>query len=296
VACYHPITAYRTRGGDVTFKQGLGVGSSFQIPCGQCIGCRLERSRQWAMRCLYESHLHADNCYVTFTYSPGFLPPDGGLDKSHFQRFMKRLRRRYAPQLIRYFHCGEYGDQLGRPHYHALLFGIDFPDKVLYKDDDSPLYTSKILDSIWGYGECKLGAVTFESAAYVARYVMKKVTGDRSKRHYERVNLETGEIVSIQPEYITMSLKPGIGAGWFEKFSSDVFPSDFLIVNGVRVKPPKFFDKLLERSNPLLLEGIKHQRILSASRHKADNTVERLDDREQVATAQFSQLKRHKEF
>lgn len=301
--CYHPLQAWRSRERTASGKLGITFNVAhgykdmpLELPCGQCIGCRLERSRQWAMRCMYENQLHQDSCFVTLTYNDDFLPPDGGLRKSDFQRFVKRLRKRFSGSSIRYFHCGEYGESLGRPHYHALLFGVDFSDKKLFKDGDSPLYTSDLLASLWPFGHSTVGAVTFESAAYVARYVMKKVTGDRGARHYERVNVETGEIVSIQPEYITMSLKPAIGRDWFEKFSSDVFPSDFLIVNGNKVKPPKYFDKLLEQREPLLLEAIKLRRIKKASKFKLDFTPSRLKVREQVQSAQLSQLKRHKEF
>lgn len=210
MACFKPLIAYRTKGGDITFRQGQGVGLSFSLPCGQCVGCRLERSRQWAMRCLHESQLHKANCFVTLTYSDEFLPLDGGLSKRHFQLFIKRLRRAYPNEVIRYFHCGEYGGKTFRPHYHAIIFGLDFDDKILFSDGSNPVFTSDKLESIWGLGFCTLGAVTFESAAYVARYVMKKVTGHMAEKHYERVSTETGEIYQLQPEYITMSLKPAI--------------------------------------------------------------------------------------
>lgn len=295
MACYHPLTAYRTRGGDVTFRAGQGVGLSFSLPCGRCIGCRLERSRQWAMRCMYESQLHQDNCFITLTYSDEFLPCDGGLRKSDFQKFIKRLRRKFPVGSVRFFHCGEYGDRLSRPHYHAILFGVDFFDKEVFRQGSNPVFTSASLCSLWPYGFSTLGAVTFESCAYVARYVMKKVTGDMARAHYERVCIETGEIISIQPEYITMSLKPAIGRRWYERFSGDVYPSDFLIVNGMRVRPPKYFDKLFGISDSVHLERIKLKRVRFASRFKADATPERLAVREQVTNARLLLLKRHLE-
>nr|DAV55802.1 MAG TPA: Replication associated protein [Microviridae sp.] len=295
MSCFHPLTAYRTRGGDVTFRQGLGVGLSFSLPCGQCIGCRLERSRQWAMRCLHESKLHQDNCFITLTYSDSFLPANGSLVKADFQRFIKRFRKRIAPCKIRFFHCGEYGGQFSRPHYHALIFGYDFPDKIIASQGDNPTYTSAILAKLWPLGDPfqqRVGALTFESAAYVARYAMKKITGQAAKAYYERVNVETGEIISLQPEYITMSLKPAIGKVFYQRFSSDFFPSDFCVVRGVKCRPPRYYDKLFGVDHPDVLERIKLKRIRFASRFKADFTSARLADREQVTAARVSQLKR----
>ena len=151
------------------------------VPCGQCIGCRLERSRQWAIRCVHEASLHTDNCFITLTYSPDCLPSDGSLNHDDFQKFFKRLRKHIAPKKIRYYMCGEYGEdlqqpsKLGRPHFHACLFGLDFDDKQLYiVRDDVKLYTSATLEKIWGKGFVTIGDVTFESAAYVARYIAKK--------------------------------------------------------------------------------------------------------------------------
>lgn len=308
MACYHPLDAWRTRGGDITFRQGQGFGSILKLPCGQCIGCRLERSRQWAMRCLYESQLHEDNAFVTFTYSDDFLPADRSLCKRHFQLFIKSLRKRFIDthsvinskgqrvSTIRYFQCGEYGESFGRPHYHAILFGIDFHDKRLYSErKDVRLYSSELLDSLWGLGSCTFGAVTFESAAYVARYCLKKRTGPGADKYYERIVPETGEIVNLLPEYVTMSLKPAIGKGWYEKFCSDVFPSDFLVVRGQRVRPPRYFDKLLDSVSPSQLEAIKLKRIRAASKFKADGTPERLAVRSKVATARSSLSIRHKD-
>lgn len=296
--CYHPLQGFRSR---VRTKSGkLGITFSFRdayvdmpvtVPCGRCIGCRLERSRQWAVRCLYENQLHSESCFVTLTYDPVHLPPGGTLDKRHFQLFMKRLRKAYPGRRIRYFHCGEYGSSLERPHYHAIIFGLDFEDRVLYKEERGVrIDISDSLARLWPFGFSTVGNVTFESAAYVARYVTKKVSGVAADRHYERVIPETGEVVSVLPEYVTMSLKPGIGAGWFNRFSSDVYPSDEVVVRGRVMKPPKYFDRLLERSNPSLLEQLKLRRISNSVPFKSDSSPERLRVRETVKQAQFSML------
>lgn len=236
---------------------------------------------------------------MTLTYSPEALPPGGTLVKKHFQDFMKRLRKRCGSQ-IRYFHCGEYGDEKQRPHYHALVFGMDFPDKILHKrnHEGAPLYISAALDALWGHGQCLIGAVTFESAAYVARYVMKKRTSKDPKdvkRYYELVDQVTGEISDRLPEYVTMSLKPAIGKRWFERFKSDVFPSDQVVLNGRVGGVPDYYDKLLELEDPELLEVLKASRREKADRFFEDQSPARLRVREAVKLAQVRFLKREVE-
>lgn len=258
------------------------------VPCGQCIGCRLERSRQWAMRCVHEASLYTQNCFITLTYRQDNLPEDFGLRKEHFQKFMKRLRRKYPDQKIRYFHCGEYGDKNLRPHYHACLFNFDFDDKVLFSTRDNiPLYTSNSLSDLWPDGFSTVGAVTFESAAYVARYITKKITGDKAEKAYRRVDPVTGEEYRVIPEYTTMSRRPGIGHAWYKQFKDDCYPSDYLILRGKKMQPPKYYDGLYEH-----IDEIKTDRKKRAKKHEAENTTERLLVREKVKLQQIKSLKR----
>lgn len=277
----------------VVFDHSAGFGPPISLACGQCIGCRLERSRQWAMRCVYEAQLHDENCFVTLTYADEFIPPDGSLVKADFQKFMKRLRKRFPERKMKYFHCGEYGERLQRPHYHACLFGFDFPDKEFFKFSESGerLYVSEILASLWRVGHCLLGAVTFESSAYVARYCLKKITGDAADEHYQRVT-EFGELVKVEPEYVTMSRRPGIAAEWFDKFSSDVYPDDFCVVRGMKMPPPRFFDNRYELMDPGGLAELKAKRVERAKARAADSTPERLRVRETVKRAQLKFLNR----
>lgn len=282
-----------------------GMVGELLLPCGQCVGCRLERSRQWAVRLMHEASLHEDNCFITLTYRPECLPEDGSLVKKHFQDFMKRLRSRFFSSRIRYFHCGEYGENLGRPHYHACLFGLDLPDRVFYKmAGDSRLYTSELLQDVWGLGFCTVGDVTFESAAYVARYVMKKVTGDDAQEHYLSVDRSTGVIrenvdgslVVMQPEYVTMSRGGRTGRGlaydWFRKFGNEVYPSDDVIVRGARCRPPRYYDGLYEVADSVGYAVLKENRLVRALKHTADNTPGRLKAREVCANARVALLKR----
>lgn len=286
--CYHPLrgwpsnTVNKSGKRSIVFRREEGQGFEINVPCGQCIGCRLERSRQWAIRCVHEASLYQDNCFITLTYHDEHLPEHGSLVKKDFQDFMKRLRKKYGSG-IRFFHCGEYGDKLSRPHYHACLFNFDFPDKELLKVvQGNRLFTSSSLQDLWPFGFSTIGDVSFDSAAYVARYVVKKVNGEKAKDHYERVCLSTGELVSIQPEYITMSRRPGIGKGWFEKYQEETYRDDFIVLNGKKMRPPKFYDGQFEIIDPVSLEKIKSARKNKAKLHKENNTLRRLQDRETV--------------
>lgn len=292
--CYAPLEGYRGLGGRIVFNPREAVIKQVvKLPCGQCIGCRLEYSRQWAVRLMHENKLHFRSAFVTLTYAPENLPHGGTLVKWHFQDFMKRLRSRLSPVKIRFFHCGEYGERFDRPHYHAIIYGFGFPDRVFYKTENGEsYYTSEFLDSVWQHGRCVLGDVTFASAAYVARYVTKKVTGDAAEDHYWRVDETTGEAFRVEPEYCTMSRRPGIGSGAFDKWSSDFYPRDEVVVNGFPSRPPRFYDKLYESRDPDGMAKIKRRRVARAGKHKEDQTRERLEVREKVKRAQLKFLKR----
>lgn len=307
MTCYHPIKAYRsktlTANGkrQLVFNQRDSTGDVTEIACGQCMGCRLERSRQWAIRISHEASLYEQNCFITLTYSPENLPSDGSLRVRDFQLFLKRLRKRYGPK-IRFFHCGEYGEQLGRPHYHACLLNFDFPDKYHFRNNgrSDQVYRSPSLEELWGMGHCEIGSVTFESAAYVARYVTKKITGPQAADHYTRVNPETGEIFSLKPEYTTMSRRPGIGQPWLEKFKSDVYPHDSVVIRGgTKIPPPRYYNNRYEVMHPEKYAEIKHKRLTKQWTNIVDklrdNTPERLKVKETVQLRTIETLKRNME-
>lgn len=234
--------------------------------------------------------MHENNCFITLTYDDDNLPWDGSLNKKHFQDFMKRLRSRY-PQKIRYFHCGEYGEKLRRPHYHAILFNHDFADKTLWTERDGiPTYVSDSLDSLWPFGFTTLGRVTRESAAYCARYVTKKITGKEAEDHYWRM-LATDLEVQLQPEYATMSLKPGIGSTWFTNFKTDCYPSDFITHEGKKHRLPRYYDKLYQDLGGDI-DALKRRRREKARKHDNDQTPARLLAREKCALAKLNRLNR----
>lgn len=307
--CYHPLQAYWSKKiGDngkrqISFKYTEGyIDLPIQLPCGQCVGCRERRARDWAIRCVHEASLYDRNCFITLTYNDESLPADRSLCYDHFQKFMKRLRFSYKGhrQLadgtfpIRFYMAGEYGENFGRPHYHACLFNFDFEDKVLFRKAPSGelLYRSKQLEELWPYGYSSVGDVTFQSAAYVARYINKKITGDRADDHYSWVDSETGEIFWRVPEFNKMSLKPGIGADWLEKYQSDVFPHDYVISKGRKLPVPRYYSKKFECSNPYEWDEMKRKRMVNARKNVDDNTPERLLVKKQVHLARLSKLKR----
>jgi len=295
MACFHPLQAYQTSDGSIIFSERKGdVVRSLSLPCGQCRGCRLERSRQWAVRCMHEASLHEDNCFITLTYDNDHCPSDRSLNYGDYQRFMKRFRKRFKDSTIRFYMAGEYGEKFERPHFHACIFGFNFPDRTLWKRTPSGalIYRSKLLEDLWPFGYSSVGDVTFESAAYVARYVMKKRTGKGVGDHYETTDFETGEIKERVPEFNRMSLKPGIGYDWYRKFSSDIYPHDYVVINGRESRPPKFYDKKFADDFPEEFEALQFQRFVDAVDRFDDNTDERLCVKEQVLEAKFSRLKR----
>lgn len=259
MSCYEPLNAWRAYGqrtetgkAAIVFSRPAGPAEAIKVPCGRCIGCRMDKSRDWALRCVHEAQLHDANCFATLTYAEGNVPEGGTLVKTDHQKFMKRLRKEYPARRIRYFMCGEYGSNNERPHYHFLLFGLDFVDKVVWSTSgDHTIWRSPTLEKLWPNGYAFLGDVTWESAAYVARYCLKKATGhDAYERYVKDLDPDTGEVVMLEPEYIAMSRRPGIGKKWFDRFKDDC-RKDFLTHNGKLYKLPAYYGALMEIEDPV---------------------------------------------
>ncbi len=246
----------------------------------------------WAVRIVHEASLHVDhhgNCFITLTYrskdectpeqlSKGhYVPSDYSLNKKHFKNFTRRLRKHF-PQKIRYFHCGEYGEENLRPHYHACLFNVSFNDMVVEKSDQGiTTYSSPTLNQLWPYGFSTIGELNYETAAYTAGYILKKVNGKKANDEYLRSDAN-GVAFWVEPPYVTMSLKPGIGAHFYEKYKTDFFPSDESPVPGKGIirKVPRYYETILATENPKLLELVKKLRQEFIKEHGADFTPERL--------------------
>jgi len=307
--CYNPVPAYRsikqkTPNGKavIEFKaENLPTGSyeTMTVPCGQCNGCRLGRSKEWALRCIHEALGYDNNCVITLTIAPEHISNEnrdcmhcpiykrhgercgpGSLCKKDYQDFMKRLRKRFQGKQpnydgdrvhypIRYFMCGEYGDKYGRPHFHACLFNFDFDDRYFWKRSKSGarLYRSETLESLWTIGNAEIGELNWSSAAYIARYCTKKVNGEAAAHYYLRANPDTGEFYYIEPEYIAMSRRPGVGYNWLTENSHDCYPKDFLTHDGIKYKIPTFYDKKTHESDPDLIDRLKVERRLKSCRN-----------------------------
>lgn len=310
MSCFNPIPALlgkeKPNGKREIVFQGAKdqrADGYIKLPCGKCIGCLRNRAREWAIRCVHESKLHECSSFVTLTYAPEHLPPGGSLDVSHFQGFMNRLRklarRKYGVKKLRFFHCGEYGPKLLRPHYHALIFGFDFPDKRVWSRNKrgEKWYISEELAGLWPFGFSTIGALTQQSCEYVARYTLKKVYGQKAADHY-------GE---KKPEYVTMSRRPGIGAGWYDKYKSWVYGPGILVFNGVKQMPPRFYDSRFQKEDPDRLDEIKEDRKRRAAAVRCfdniDGKVVRVDNndsfrlpvRERIVQDRMRKLKRFME-
>ena len=212
--------------------------------------------------------------------------------------------------------CGEYGDDSWRPHYHAIIFGYDFTTGIRYNgkwcqrrqqiqqsEVGNPYFISPFLTKLWPDGYHIIANCTWYSAAYVARYCTKKITGDKADEHYNRLIIDwnefTGEIydfyeTQLEPEYADMSRRPGIGKGWYEKFKSDCYPSNFLIQDGHKTPIPKYYDKLLELEDEIEFIAVKMARELALIHMKEELKPERLEQRHKVKMAQYKSLKRNK--
>lgn len=304
MSCFKPVTAWRSAEVNPSGKRSLvfspdgGFGLPLQIPCGHCIGCRIQRSRDWAVRLMHEAQFHDERCFLTLTYADEFLPADGSLQVPDVQRFFKRLRMAlhkgrgvgaWSPAIpdrrVRYLAVGEYGEQLGRPHYHALLFGVDFrEDRRPYgvsRNGEHRRYRSERLNAIWKLGIAEIGSLTHASAAYCARYSLKKVYGDLAEAHYQ----------GRTPEFLVCS--KGIGSEWFEKFHATDLRGDFCVWKGQKVRVPPYYDKLLGvKESEAYLADVKAKRKAKALTRWRDNTPERLEVREEVFKARVKSLRR----
>lgn len=249
----------------------------------------------WSVRIQHEAQLYDHSLFLTLTYDDSrlpnkYLPPS--LEYRDIQLFMKRLRKgrkgiSAGPKgnfPLRFFVAGEYGGLTGRPHWHMVLFNAWFKDQKRWMNGD---YVSEELEGLWQNGNCTIGDLTPGRASYVAGYVNKKQRATSTA--YERMDWYTGELVSVRPEFHEQSNRPGIGYWWYEKYSSDVFPGDFAVVEGKRWKPPVYYwRKFREMAPEPVTEEILHARMERARERRSDSTVERRAVREEVMKARIN--------
>lgn len=286
--CISPVTCYRSKDvNPATGKRGITHdvrksydGNPIMRPCGLCIECRIDAASDKTVRMVHESKCHAANCFVTLTYSDKYLPADGSLNHAHFQLFMKRLRER-CDFKFKFYMCGEYGEKLERPHYHAALFGCDFNDRVKFKVKDGiQLDTSKLLDEVWRFGMCTVGDVTQTSARYVAGYVTKKITGDVAPDYYK----------GRRPEYGRGS--NGLGLEYLRRYGHQWMDNGFIIIDGSKYRIPRYYDEKFKAIDGLAFDVVKDERILNARDRPIDPTRDGTFNRyNAVDTVRRAQLK-----
>lgn len=339
MSCYHPLTAFWTGnytdnckrelviihgdsnllpidsvprrirnsikpyGEHITMQNGhIFLNQRIELACGQCIGCRIDYSKQWALRCMLEAKQWKDNIFLTLTYDDEHVPDK--LIPEHLTKFLKDLRRsmdyHYGNNGIRFFACGEYGELYMRPHFHIILYNCPVPDKQFFKSYRGvKLFTSPQIEKIWGKGFISIGDVTFESCAYVARYVLKKQKGKGSAEYYENLG--------IVPEFVRMSRRPGIARDWYEAHKDEIYVNDEIFLSNGKgavraLKPARYFDRLYDHYNPEQLEVVKQKRRICADLSRQNKMEQlRIDDRneflareERLASERVSNVVRNK--
>lgn len=277
---------------DIQVRRKWLLPSIIELPCGHCVECRLKYSRQWADRLMIEAQDYPDDqkWFVTLTYDDLHLPVVDSVDKDgvirtvptlvkkHIQGFIKRLRSNYeydcqkigiVPNHIKYFLCGEYGSSSARPHYHLIVFGLPLgiDDLVPFKQTAAGfwLWNSKTIEKAWSYkvgknwipyGYSVVSNVSWDTCAYVARYILKKKYGEE-KQVYDDF--------SLQPEFVLMSKKPAIGREFFERNKDRIYEFDEFYIStpegGRSVRPSRYYDNLYDIENPERLEEIKSRRL-----------------------------------
>jgi len=284
--CYNPQFAYRGAQVNENGKRPLVFSPTrainnegFELPCNYCIGCRKDQARDWQLRIMHEASLYNDNnCFLTLTYDDYNLPGNHSLNHEHVQLFLKRLRKKYPAETIRYYMAGEYGDLTYRPHYHVILFNHSFPDQVKISTKNGlHTYNSQILDRIWSMGHCTVQPLTLASARYCSNYLLKKQRKNATHTYY--YTDRHGEIHRQNPPYARMSTKPGIGAAWYRKYAKDVQHGDFVVLNGQKSPVPKYYDYIRQFRNPEEERALRHIR---RTRAKQQKPIERTTARRQV--------------
>lgn len=312
MACYHPLTAYaRTRKNGkraIVFaddhvrpwiiKDGYLFEEKLLIPCGQCLGCRIDYSREWAIRCMLEASLYDNetnpgkNYFLTLTYHDDFLPAGKllrpSLKPDDLTKFMKDLRRQleyhFNWQGVRFYACGEYGEKFKRPHFHIILFNMPKLPLKYYRTnfEGNILYNCDFISKVWGKGHAVIGEVNFHTCAYVARYMTKKHKGEESD-YYENEGIE--------PEFSRCSRRPGIGYQYYEEHKDRFYLSDEISVpkgdgTVLKVHPPEFYDRLYDIDSPDDMRSIKDKR-----KEAAENSLNQELSRTSLSREEYLSMK-----
>lgn len=271
MACYHPIEAQQDEPGQVprfNIKRGTG---NLALPCGKCIGCKSSYATQWANRCTHETTQWKNNCFLTLTYDDDHIPEDGALRPDHLQKFLRKLRKRARDPTsaidrdrnygLRFFGCGEYGEQEGRPHYHLLLFNCNFADRYRVH---SRLTESPLVGELWEYGSNRIGEATAAAANYIAQYSLKK----QSRRNYI-----SADGVDLPHPFLRMSVRPAIGLAWLDQYETDLHQG-YLVAKQHKQGIPRYYKKKIKERNRELAEEIQWKIEQNRQKHPNDRNLE----------------------
>jgi len=264
MTCINPRIAYKKTNGQFTLKK-IGdtapIEKSVLVPCGQCMSCRITYQRQWATRMVHESKMHDQTCFLTLTINDENRRPDHSLDQRHMQLFLKRLRKSLGSKKIVYYYASEYGENTQREHYHAIIFGYMPEDRkqVSRNKQGDPLYQSESLNALWKLGHVTIGNFNLTTAEYCAKYVTKMYIGADKENAYSWVN-EDGEVINREPPFQRASTRPALGFSFYDKYKSDMYPHDRVIIDGKPREIPKAYDRRFRKEDPDSYKLIKRKR------------------------------------
>lgn len=300
MACTNPISAYSricpaTGLKSVDTRKLPGRENNLLLPCNKCLSCKLRKAKEWALRCWHESQMHDENSFVTLTYADQHLPAYHDLDHRDFQLFMKRFRKHNKN--VKFYMCGEYGDETHRPHFHVLLFGYYPPDAVYHRTENGfRYYKSQELDSYWKLGFTDTSNVSYKNAGYIARYTLKKqLPKEAIQERY--TYLDTDEKLQTRKlEYVRMStgreFGTGIGGAWFKKYAAQTCLNDYVLDPDRHKCPvPRYYLSILKEDSENYFDFLAAKRLAKA---KADpnNDPSFLPGKAICAKAKLKQLPR----
>lgn len=263
--CTSPRLAYKKTNGQYTLAAigtNAPIDGALTVPCGQCMECRITQTRNWATRMVLEAKMHEENCFITLTYDEDNRPKNKSLTKDDMQKFLKRYRKKLSPLKIRYYMTGEYGETTFREHYHLCIFGHMPEDKKPFKKNKHGdiIYTSEMLSKLWGKGFVTVGNFNATTAEYCAKYITKAIIGTQADQAYTITNMETGELTKRSAPFQTMSRNPGLGTTFYKQYKDGIWTTDSIVIDGRERNVPPFFDNLLKKEDPALLQAIKRKR------------------------------------
>lgn len=251
------------------FRSKFG-GSLFLLPCGRCLGCKVDKARDWSTRCVLESSYYPFSSFITLTYNDQHLPSDGKVHREDINQFIDKLK--YRGFNFRFFGCAEYGSSNHRPHYHLITFGYQPDDLVKHSvgSDGNFLFTSKFLESVWSKGFVLVGSASKQSAGYVARYTTKKLGDDDS--------------------FIFMSSHPGIGYQYLVDHAKEIVSTDKVygeFGESGTAPVPRYFNRFLAEWFPEEYQVLQAKRIANIQLVDLNSMVNReVGHLEEVKVAQ----------